>query len=200
MIPIQSRLQEMALPKGSPPVASTDPAYPTFTWNSTGSSIMSSPFAPPPTPTDSLLDIHPRKSSFSSEMAAAYAFPSWPNRPSLSTNDSSYSCASAFLSDDDLLWMPENSAAEQAVDIASQSSVTCSVTTEQQLQRLNALREAEARANFLARVDAHARATKALRSAKQAVITERETSKNKKRRVVPTHKRRAHSASKVSGH
>jgi hypothetical protein len=199
MIPIQSRLQEMALPKGSPPIASTDPAQPTFTWSgSTGSSIMSNPFAPPPTPTDSLLDINPRKSSFSSEMAAAYAFPSWPNRPSLSSNDSSDSCASAYLSDDDLLWMPENSAAEQTVEEATQNPAFCSVTTEQQLQRLRVMREQEDRANFLAKVEAHARATQALRSAKQAVVTERETSKPRKRRVVPTPKRRAHSASKVS--
>ncbi|KAJ5120318.1 uncharacterized protein N7515_009706 [Penicillium bovifimosum] len=199
MIPIQSRLQEMALPKGSPPIACTDPAQPTFTWTSTASSIMSSPFAPPPTPCDSLLDIRPRKSSFSSEMAAAYAFPSWPNRPALSSNDS---YANAYLSDDDLLWMPENSAVEQAVKEATQDSVD-SITTEQQLLRLRAIREQEDRANFLAKVEAHARATKALRSAKQAAVTERETnSKRKKRRVVPTPKpkRRAHSASKVSGH
>lgn len=162
---------------------------------------MSSPFAPPPTPSDSLLDINPRKSSFSSEMAAAYAFPSWPNRPSLSSNDSSDSCASAYLTDDDLLWMPENSAAEQAVEEATtQNTAFCSVTMEQQLQRMRAIAEQEDRANFLAKVEAHARATQALRNAKQTIVTDRETSKRKKRRVVPTPKRRAHSASKVSGH
>jgi hypothetical protein len=37
------------------------------------------------------------------------------------------------------------------------------------------------RANFLAKVEAHARATQALRSAKQSIVAERETSKRKKR-------------------
>ncbi|CAI7645101.1 unnamed protein product [Penicillium viridicatum] len=194
MIPIQSRLHEMSLPKAAAPIASTDPAQPTFAWSGSASSSMSSPFAPPPTPTDSLLDISPRKSSFST-----YAFPSWPNRPSLSSNSSADSCASAFLSDDDLLWMPENSAAEQAVDevINQDAGTICSVTMEQQLQRLRAIAEQEDRANFLAKVEAHARATHALRTAKQSIVAERETSKRKKHRVAPTPKRRAQSASKV---
>jgi hypothetical protein len=162
---------------------------------------MSSPFAPPPTPTDSLLDINPRKSSFSSEQGAAYAFPSWPNRPSLSTNSSTDSCASAYLSDDDLLWMPENAAAEKAVEEATQDTeAMCSVTMEQQLQRIRAIAEQEDRANFMAKVEAHARATQALRQAKQTIADESENSKRKKRRVAPTPKRRAHSASKVSTH
>ncbi|CAI7593024.1 unnamed protein product [Penicillium glandicola] len=198
MIPIQSRLNEMSLPKAAAPIANTDPAQPTFAWSGSASSSMSSPFAPPPTPSDSLLDINPRKCSFSGEMGAAYAFPSWPKRPSLSSNDSADSCASAFLSDDDLLWMPENSAAEQAVEeaINQDAATICSVTMEQQLQRMRAIAEQEDRANFLAKVEAHARATQALRSAKQSIVTERETSKRKKRRVVPTPKRRTHSASK----
>ncbi|CAI7644241.1 unnamed protein product [Penicillium crustosum] len=181
MIPIQSRLHEMSLPKAAAPIASTDPAQPTFAWSGSASCSI------------------PRKSSFSSEMGAAYAFPSWPNRPSLSSNNSADSCASAFLSDDDLLWMPENSAAEQAVDeaINQDASTICSVTMEQQLQRLRAIAEQEDRANFLAKVEAHARATHALRTAKQSVVAERETSKRKKHRVAPTPKRRAHSASKV---
>lgn len=203
MIPIQSRLQAMSLPKAAAPIASTDPAQVTFCWSgSSGSfeSIMSSPFAPPPTPTDTLLDINPRKSSFSSEQGAAYAFPSWPNRPSLSTNDSMDSCTSAYLSDDDLLWMPENAGTEKAVEEAPVEPV-CSVTMEQQLQRMRAIAEEEDRANFMARVDAHARATLALRQEKQTLVIERERdTKRKKRRVVPTPKRRAHSASKVSTH
>jgi hypothetical protein len=68
---------------------------------------------------------------------------------------------------------------------------------EQQIQRMRAIAEQEDRANFLAKVEAHARATQALRSAKQSIVAEREASKRKKRRVVPTPKRRAHSASKV---
>ncbi|KAJ5800113.1 uncharacterized protein N7518_002181 [Penicillium psychrosexuale] len=201
MIPIQTRLREMSLPKAVAPIANTDPAHPTFAWSGSASSSMSSPFAPPPTPIDSLLDINPRKSSFSSELGAAYAFPSWPNRPSLSSNDSTDSCASAFLSDDDLLWMPENSAAERVVDEALNQDATtvCSVTMEQQLLRMRAIAEQEDRANFLAKVEAHARATQALRSAKQSIVTEREASKPKKRRVAPAPKRRAQSASKVLG-
>ncbi|CAG8107267.1 unnamed protein product [Penicillium olsonii] len=205
MIPIQSRLQAMSLPKAAAPLASTDPAQVTFCWSgssgsfeSTVSSTVSSPFAPPPTPTDSLLDINPRKSSFSSEQGAAYAFPSWPNRPSLSTNDSMDSCASAYLSDDDLLWMPENAGTEKEVEETPAAEPMCSVTMEQQLQRMRAIAEEQDRANFMAKVDAHARATLALRQEKQTVI-ERDT-KRKKRRVVPTPKRRAHSASKVSTH
>ena len=206
MIPIQSRLQAMSLPKAAAPIASTDPAQVTFCWSGSSgsftSSTMSSPFAPPPTPTDSLLDINPRKCSFSSEQGAAYAFPSWPNRPSLSTNNSADSCASAYLSDDDLLWMPENEAAEKAVEeaINQDTDTICSVTMEQQLQRIHAIAEQEDRANFMAKVEAHARATQALRQAKQTIANERENSKRKKRRVVPTPKRRAHSASKVSTH
>ncbi|KAJ5874160.1 uncharacterized protein N7529_002590 [Penicillium soppii] len=205
MIPIQSRLQAMSLPKAAAPIASTDPAQVTFCWSGSSgsfeSSTMSSPFAPPPTPTDSLLDINPRKSSFSSEQGAAYAFPSWPNRPSLSNNNSSDSCANAYLSDDDLLWMPENAAAEKAVDEMIQDTETmCSVTMEQQMQRLRAIAEQEDRANFLAKVEAHARATQALRQAKQSVASEGDNSKRRKRRVVPTPKRRAHSASKVLTH
>ncbi|KAJ5997370.1 hypothetical protein N7499_006236 [Penicillium canescens] len=207
MIPIQTRLRDMSLPKAAAPVASTDPAQVTFNWSGSSfeSSPMSNPFAPPPTPCDSLLDIHPRKSSFSSEMGAAYAFPSWPNRPSLSSHDSTDSNASAYLTDDDLLWMPENAAAEKAVEEATNidAELAHSITLEQQLQRIRAVAaEEEARANFLARVDAHARATHALRMAKMNVtatvnVNERDNAKRKKRRAVPSPKRRAHSASKV---
>jgi hypothetical protein len=96
--------------------------------------------------------------------------------------------------------MPENAGAEKAVEEATQETeVICSVTMEQQLQRIRAIAEQEDRANFMAKVDAHARATQALRQAKQT-IHESQSSKPKKRRVVPTPKRRAHSASKVSTH
>lgn len=108
------------------------------------------------------------------------------------------SCASAYLSDDDLLWMPENAGTEQEVEETPAAEPMCSVTMEQQLQRMRAIAEEQDRANFMAKVDAHARATLALRQEKQTVI-ERDT-KRKKRRVVPTPKRRAHSASKVSTH
>lgn len=205
VIPIQTRLRDMSLPKASPiaPVASTDPAQVTFSWS--GSSFecspLSNPSAPPPTPTDSLLDITPRKSSFSSEygMGAACAFPSWPNRPSLSSvdpHDSTESYGNAYLSDEDLLWIPQNAATKAQTEPPMIEAA--SMTMEQQLQQIRAAAEEEDRLRFLARVEAHARATQALRQAKQeklAVIPERDSSKRRKRRVVPTLKRRAHSSS-----
>ncbi|KAJ5939015.1 hypothetical protein N7466_002149 [Penicillium verhagenii] len=210
MIPIQSRLREMALAKAPivAPVASTDPAQVTFSWS--GSSFecspLSNPSAPPPTPTDSLCDINPRKSSFSSEygMGAACAFPSWPNRASLSSADScDLFVNNAYLSDEDLLWMPENAIPEKE---PAPTQMVSSMTTEQQLQRMRAAAEQQDRALFLAKVDAHARATQALRQSKtmtserspvtSATPTPVTPKTNKKRRVVPN-KRRAHSSSKV---
>ncbi|KAJ5587195.1 uncharacterized protein N7459_002960 [Penicillium hispanicum] len=203
VIPIQSRIREMALAKAPTvaPVASTDPAQVSFSWS--GSSFecspLSNPSAPPPTPTDSLLDITPRKSSFSSEygMGAACAFPSWPNRPSLSSGDSNDSFVNnAYLSDEDLLWMPENAAVETPPleeSATPEAETVCSLTMEQQLKRMRAAAE-EDRARFLARVDAHARATQAIRQAKLAQGNERISPKPKKRRAVPERKRRAHSS------
>ncbi|KAJ6005729.1 hypothetical protein N7451_003673 [Penicillium sp. IBT 35674x] len=206
MIPIQSRIRDMALAKAPivAPVASTDPAQVSFSWS--GSSFecspLSNPSAPPPTPTDSLYDINPRKSSFSSEygMGAACAFPSWPNRASLSSADScDLFVNNAYLSDEDLLWMPENPIPEEE-PAPKHTQMVSSVTMEQQLERMRAIAEQEDRARFLAKVDAHARATQALRQPK-TVATDRSpitqvTPKSKKRRAVPT-KRRAHSSSKV---
>ena len=204
MIPIQSRIRDMALAKSSAvaPVASTDPAQVSFTWS--GSSFecspLSNPSAPPPTPTDSLLDIHPRKSSFSSElgMGAACAFPSWPNRESLSTGDCHDCCTNAYLSDEDLLWMPENAGAEPPELVEDVQEMVSSLTMEQQLARMRAVAEEEDRLRFLAKVEAHARATQALRQTKQAMhdsANSNSNSRRKKRRVVPTPKRRAHSSS-----
>lgn len=187
------------------PVASTDPAQVSFSWS--GSSFecspLSNPSAPPPTPTDSLYDINPRKSSFSSEygMGAACAFPSWPNRASLSSADScDLFVNNAYLSDEDLLWMPENPILEEELALKPTHMVS-SATMQQQLERMRVIAEQEDRARFLAKVDAHARATQALRQPK-TVATERSplaptTPKSKKRRPV-LNKRRAHSSSKVS--
>ena len=203
VIPIQSRIREMALAKAPTvaPVASTDPAQVTFSWD--GSSFdcspLSHPSAPPPTPTDALLDITPRKSSFSSEygMGAACAFPSWPNRASLASGDSSDCFVNnAYLSDEDLLWIPANTIVETPVleDTPCQEpTVVCSMTMEQQLARMRAAAEKEDRARFLAKVEAHARATQAIRQAKLALGSERVLPKPKKRRV-PDRKRRAHSS------
>ncbi|KAJ5690433.1 hypothetical protein N7462_004825 [Penicillium macrosclerotiorum] len=204
MIPIQSRIRDMALAKSSTlaPVASTDPALVSFTFSGSSFSCspLSNPSAPPPTPTDSLLDIHPRKSSFASEygMGAACAFPSWPNRPSLSSADSADSFTNAYLSDEDLLWMPENAgtAPDALPEMATEDGpVLASMTMEQQLARMRAVAEEEDRLRFLAKVEAHARATQAIRQAQQAIVNGRDSSKRKKRRVVPCPKRRAHSSS-----
>ncbi|KAJ5740230.1 hypothetical protein N7493_000102 [Penicillium malachiteum] len=206
MIPIQSRIRDMALAKATvvAPVASTDPAEVTFSWS--GSSFecspLSNPSAPPPTPTDSLYDISPRKSSFSSEygMGAACAFPSWPNRASLSSGDSCDSFVNnAYLSDEDLLWIPENPIPEEEPTPEETVNVS-SMTMEQQLQRIRAVAEQEDRARFMAKLQAHARATQGLRQPKVVAPVERVTvtpKSSRKRRVIPT-KRRTHSAPKVA--
>ncbi|KAJ5106822.1 hypothetical protein N7456_003497 [Penicillium angulare] len=207
MIPIQSRIRDMALAKAPvvAPVASTAPAHASFCSSGSSSeySLLSNPSAPPPTPTDSLYDINPRKSSFSSEygMGAACAFPSWPNRASLSSGESSALFVNnAYLSDEDLLWIPEQSIPEETTQ--EPVNVISSIPMEQQLAQIRAAAEEEDRARFLAKVQAHALAQQALRQVKSvSVATERPTltvtpKSNKKRRVYPS-KRRAHSASKV---
>jgi hypothetical protein len=146
-------------------------------------------------------------------MGAACAFPSWPNRPSLSRSDSADSFSNAYLSDEDLLWMPAHPSAATTTKTNDNNSngaiedpttkdglAFSSMNMEQQLEHIRAAAAAEdeARTRFLAKVEAHARATQALRMAKLAIINERETAatKRKRRRVVPTHsKRRAHSSS-----
>lgn len=107
----------------------------------------------------------------------------------------------AYLSDEDLLWIPENAVASTTVKESQpeEAMPVSSMTMEQQLQRIRAVAAAEEqdRLRFLARVEAHARATQALRQAKQeklADIPERDSTKRRKRRVVPKPKRRAHSS------
>lgn len=200
MFPIQSRLEAMSVPRPAAPLASTVPVQQTtFSYSSSSSSISSRGSydlsTPPPTafatPVDSLLDITPRKSSFSSEQGAAYAFPSWPNRVSLTSQSSlEDACVNSRISDEDLLWMPENAGTAPLGNEATETEAFLPPTMEELI-----IQEQRHRANFLAKVDAHARATHALRQEKQA-MSARET-KPKKRRVVPTPKRRAHSASKV---
>ncbi|KAJ5433255.1 uncharacterized protein N7458_012411 [Penicillium daleae] len=194
MIPIQSRIRDMALAKSSAlaPVASTDPAQVSFSWS--GSSFecspLSNPSAPPPTPTDSLLDIHPRKSSFSSEYVSIngrlsrllHQRLSLRRRPAVDARERR--CRAPELDE----------------DATKTHEMVSSLTMEQQLARMRAVAEEEDRLRFLAKVEAHARATQALRQTKLA-MHDRDTtsSKRKKRRVVPTPKRRAHSSSaKVS--
>lgn len=138
-------------------------------------------------------------------MGAACAFPSWPNRPSLSSADShesSDSFVNAYLSDEDLLWIPENAITTDCPEepAPKETEPVSSMIMEQQFQRIRAAAEEEDRLRFLARVESHARATQALRQAKQEKLTgvlERDSTKRRKRRVVPNTKpkRRAHSSS-----
>ncbi|KAH2281711.1 hypothetical protein KXW02_004832 [Aspergillus fumigatus] len=157
------------------------------------------PRAPPPSlDNDTLLDIHPRKTSFSDVlgMSSACAFPSWPKRPSLLSSDSEGSTASAYLSDEDLLFSSGPvSSSESAIEEESAAQEPAigahSLTTEQQIQMLRAAAEEEAhRARFLAQVQAHARAQQALRVAQMAA-TEKENTKSKKRRTFSDRKKRA---------
>jgi hypothetical protein len=157
------------------------------------------PRAPPPSlDNDTLLDIHPRKTSFSDVlgMSSACAFPSWPKRPSLLGSDSEGSTATAYLSDEDLLFSSgPASSSESAIEEESAAQEPAmgahSLTTEQQIQMVRAAVEEEAhRARFLAQVQAHARAQQALRVAQMAA-TEKENTKSKKRRTFSDKKRRA---------
>ncbi|EAW13219.1 uncharacterized protein ACLA_016650 [Aspergillus clavatus NRRL 1] len=166
-----------------------------FFGSSFGSDV---PRAPPPSlDNDTLLDIKPRKISFSSVlgMSSACAFPSWPNRPSLLNSDSESSTATAYLSDEDLLFSTDStSSSESAIEEESAAQEPGmgghSLTTEQQIQMLRAAAEEEAqRARFLAQVQAHARAQQALRVA-QVAATDKENTKRKKRRTFSDKKRR----------
>lgn len=157
------------------------------------------PRAPPPSlDNDTLLDIHPRKTSFSDVlgMSSACAFPSWPKRPSLLSSDSEGSTASAYLSDEDLLFSSGPVSSSESIieeeSAAQEPAIGAhSLTTEQQIQMLRAAAEEEAhRARFLAQVQAHARAQQALRVAQMAA-TEKENTKSKKRRTFSDRKKRA---------
>lgn len=198
MFPIQSRLQAMSVPRPAAPLASTDPVHQaTFSYSSSSSLSSNgfySPSTPPPTPVNTLLDISPRKSSFSSEQGAAYAFPSWPNRVSLTSHSSIEDvCVNSRLSDEDLLWMPENAGIAPRGNETTEIEASRLPTKEEQIQE-----ELRNRANFRAMLEAHAHtraAAHVLPQEKQPMSAR--DSKPKKRRVVPTPKRRAHSASKV---
>lgn len=172
------------------------------------SSTMSSPSPsslppppPPPSPNDDLLDITPRKSSFSTSlgMSTSCAFPSWPNRPSLLSGNSDCSTPSSYLSDEDLF--PDSTSSPSDAIIDEDSAIidpVCGafeVTTEQQIQMMRAAaEEEERRMRYLAQVQAHARAQQATRVA-QLAAAERENARRKKRRAVPEKKRRSTSSS-----
>ncbi|KAL1969664.1 hypothetical protein VTN77DRAFT_8217 [Rasamsonia byssochlamydoides] len=171
--------------------------------NSTSSSPSPSPSSlppppPPPTPNDTLLDISPRKSSFTMTMgmSSSCAFPSWPNRPSLECSDSE-STASSYLSDEDLFLDPVTPSSEAVIDEESADSIVGApdLTTEEQIQMMRAAAEEdERRMQFLAHVHAHARAQQAFRVA-QLAAAERENARRRKRRVVTTDKKRRSTSS-----
>ncbi|KAL4889642.1 hypothetical protein BDV59DRAFT_116326 [Aspergillus ambiguus] len=163
--------------------------------------LASMPAPPPPSPTDSLLDITPRKDSFSSAFGVSNsnscAFPSWPNRPSLINSEADVSTTSAYISDEELYWDLSPST-EPGVDEESAVRDPLDMTTEQQIQMMRAAAEEEAqRARLLAQVQAHARAQQALRVAQLAAI-ERENAKRRKRKAIVERKRRTTSSSKSS--
>ncbi|KAE8415837.1 hypothetical protein BDV36DRAFT_285047 [Aspergillus pseudocaelatus] len=206
MFPLQAWSGNAASLRSSPSEASTntDPVAFSFdtTWDG-GSPISTpaAPAAPPSTPQDSLLDITPRKCSFSTAfgMSNACAFPSWPNRPALISTDTDVSTGSAYISDEDLCFdlTPQSEFAVEEESAVQESVRPGDLTTEQQIQMLRAAAEEEAqRARFLAQVQAHARAQQAMRVA-QLATQEKENAKRKKRQAVPQKKRRAPSATKV---
>ncbi|KAL2011112.1 hypothetical protein VTN00DRAFT_3830 [Thermoascus crustaceus] len=157
------------------------------------------PPPPPPSPNDGLLDITPRKSSFSTSLNSSCAFPSWPNRPSLTSGDSE-SSASSYLSDEDLFPEGFSSASSEAVIDEESAAVdpvfgAPDLTTEEQIQMMRAAAEEdERRMQYLTHVHARARAQQALRVA-QLAAAERENSRRRKRRAVPSKKPRSTSSS-----
>ncbi|EEQ89509.1 uncharacterized protein BDCG_04629 [Blastomyces dermatitidis ER-3] len=164
-----------------------------------GSPSSSLPPPPPPSPNDSLLDIAPRKSSFSmtSGRNTSCAFPSWPNRSSLfSDSDSS---ASSYLSDEDLFPTSPSPSSESAFeeDAVSYHPVFAAgdLTTEEQISLINGrVDEEERRQRYLANAHAQLRAQQAQRAA-QILAAEQSSGKRRKRRVVADKKRRTTSSS-----
>ncbi|EAU33905.1 hypothetical protein ATEG_06144 [Aspergillus terreus NIH2624] len=164
-------------------------------------SLASMPAPPPPSPTDSLLDITPRKGSFSAAFGVSNsnscAFPSWPNRPSLINSAADVCTTSAFISDEELDF-DLSPMSDAPVDEESAVRDPLDLTTEQQIQMIRAAAEEEAqRARLLAQVHAHARAQQALRVAQLAAL-ERENAKRRKRKAIVEKKRRTTSASKAT--
>lgn len=176
-----------------------------------GSSTLSSPSPsslppppPPPSPNDGLLDITPRKSSFSTSlgMSNACAFPSWPNRPSLSLSDSDSGTVSSYLSDEDLF--PDGISTPSSEAVIDEEPAAADpvfgapdLTTEEQIAMIRAAAEEDERMRrYLAHVHARARAQQALRAAQMAAA---ENARRKKRRAaVPEKKRRSTSSSSKS--
>lgn len=138
-------------------------------------------------------------------MSSACAFPSWPNRPSLLSPNSSESTASSYLSDEDLfptdlpITPPSESAIDEesaAADLTCLSSDVGDLTTEEQIQMMRAAAEEdERRVRFLAHVHAHARAQQAFKVAQLAAAERENAKRNKKKRPVASSKKHRSSSS-----
>lgn len=133
------------------------------------------------TASSTLVDLSPRKSSYTSygQSSSSCAFPSWPNRPSLvcsdpdqstsssAMNNTTPSTPSAYISDEELLDTPLSSPSEELGDDKQSLDPTLmsmSYTTEQRIRHMREMaEEEEGRAQFLAQVQAHARAQQAMR-------------------------------------
>ncbi|KAM5475012.1 hypothetical protein MauCBS54593_001483 [Microsporum audouinii] len=160
------------------------------------------PAPPPPSPCDGLLDIYPRKTSFStiSGSNTSCAFPSWPNRSSLysGSEDDSPSSASAYLSDEDLFPI-SSSGGNQTMDSPfggdsfedeTQAIIGApGLTTEEQIRHMNETEDWRMR-NYV-QAQAQARALQALRAAQLAAVEHAQAARHRKKRA-GTKKRRSH--------
>ncbi|EEH18575.1 hypothetical protein PABG_07635 [Paracoccidioides brasiliensis Pb03] len=160
------------------------------------------PPPPPPSPNDSLLDIAPRKTSFSMTSGGntSCAFPSWPNRSSLFSD--SDSCASAYLSDEDLFLPPSSSSGSESAledeSVSYQPVFAAELTTEEQISMINGAAEVEERRRqYLANAHAQLRAQQAQRAAR-ILAAEQSGGKRRKRREVTEKKGRTASSSSPS--
>lgn len=189
----QSYKSDLSAPTPSPDTATGAMAFSLSFGYSELSSPASLPPPPPPSPND-MLDITPRKCSFSNTTPLANnacAFPSWPAGPSLLSGGDVDAVASSFLSDEDL-WLPPTPNSDSAIvdpESAAPNPGTDApgLTTEQQIQMMH---EEQHRARFMAQVEAHARAHRATRIAQQAMMEREMAKRAKQRKVRPEVKRR----------
>lgn len=172
-----------------------------FTFASSGSFSNLTPKTPP---NSLLLDLSPRSASsapttsssnaYGQSASSSCAYPSWPNRPSLVSTDSSCSTAtstsiystatassSAYISDEELLdttpltspaiEVDQDPCAALGADILEGSTLgSISMSAEQRIRDMREeADEKEARARFLAQVQAHARAQQLATRVQQGV-------------------------------
>ncbi|EZF28421.1 hypothetical protein TMEN_5048 [Trichophyton mentagrophytes] len=171
------------------------------------------PAPPPPSPCDGLLDIYPRKTSFStiSGSNTSCAFPSWPNRSSLysGSEEGSHGSASAYLSDEDLFPISSTSSSSNPMLAAMETPFGSDsfddnenaiignpeLTTEEQIRHMNETEDWRMRQYVQAQ--AQARALQALRAAQLAAVEHAQASRQRKKRASgsSSKKRRAHRGS-----